>query len=187
MVMLPLCLAIAAGLLDMVFNFRHYSFVVPGYYLLVAIGWRRIADNVWAGGCWLAAATLISALALRANYTIPTKTDYRAGFAPLAQNYKPGDCVANRPRRFRNRQHLGWEVYYRDISPQLVSLDADPIPAECARLWVIWDKTWWMNLRPDVQAEDELLQQRLRDRYGIAVRYPRRDFELEMFVIRPLK
>ncbi|MEP7363265.1 MAG: glycosyltransferase family 39 protein [Acidobacteriota bacterium] len=186
MAALPVAMAIGAGMFDMVFNFRHYSFAVPGYYLLVALGWRRLFTNNGFAAGWLAAATLVCAVALHANYTAPTKPDYRAGFAPMAHGYQPGDCVANRPKRFRLRTHLAWEVYYRDYPLRVVPLDQlSTMPPECGRLWVTWDKTWWMNVRPDIESEDENLQQQLRQRFKTVARFQHPAVDLELYVRRP--
>ena len=186
MAALPLGLAIGAGLFGMVFNYRHHSFAAPGYYLVVALGARVLFSHTWARWLWFAAVTTLCAFALHANYTISTKPDYRAGFAPMAQHFQPGDCVANRPRRFGRRPNPAWEVYYRNHTPRLVALDElTRWPTGCSRLWVAWDRTWWMNRNTKAKAEDEALVEGLRSRFVSVNRYDHPAIELELFTPGP--
>jgi 4-amino-4-deoxy-L-arabinose transferase-like glycosyltransferase len=148
----PVLLAILLGTFGAVFNYRHFSFAVPGYYLAVAIGWRVTAERRPIRIAWLAAALVMSALALRANYLVPTKPAYREALAPLAASYQPGDCAVIRPGIFNDRMHLAWDVYYRERGrPRMVAFSSvrRDVP-DCERLWFVWDKTWWMN-RSEVQ------------------------------------
>lgn len=141
----PVSMAILLGAFGMIFNYRHYSFAVPGYLLAVALGWRVCIRSAAGSWTWLAIATLFSVLALRANYAV-TKPDYRVGFLPLAASYQPGDCATARPRAWYRQLHLGWEVYYPNQPLRLVRFDSLPDGlTDCQRIWMIWDRTWWLN------------------------------------------
>jgi uncharacterized membrane protein len=48
---IPVGMAIVLGVFGVIFNYRHYSFAVPGYYLAVAIGWRVCLPNKVDVGC----------------------------------------------------------------------------------------------------------------------------------------
>jgi 4-amino-4-deoxy-L-arabinose transferase-like glycosyltransferase len=144
---LPLALAMLLGVLGAPFNYRHYSFAVPSYYLAVAIAWQICFPRRVVRAAWLVAALAMSAVALRASYSAPTKPDYRAALAPMATAYLAGDCVVVRPNIWHDEMHLAWDAYYRDRgSPRAVPFDALPAGLTgCDRLWVVWDTTWWMN------------------------------------------
>ncbi len=144
---LPVAMAMLFGGLGATFNYRHYSFAVPGYYLAVAVAWQICFQRRAARAAWLAVALGWSAVALRANYTVPTKPDYRAALAPLADASRRGDCAVVRPAIWNDAMPLPWDVYYRDRErPRAVPLAALPEGlAGCDRLWVIADRTWWMN------------------------------------------
>ncbi len=144
---LPVALAMAAGWFGATFNYRHYSFAVPGYYLAVALAWQVCFTRRAVRAGWIAAVLALSAVALRASYTVPTKPDYRAALAPMAAAVTAGDCVVTLPNIWRDEMHLAWDVYYRDrAQPTPVAFAAlGAVPDACGRLWVVWDTTWWMN------------------------------------------
>ena len=169
----PVVLAIVVGTAGVTLNYRHYSFAAPGYYLAVALGWRVCFQSSASRIVWLVLAVGFSAFALRANYFVATKPDYRAGFLPLAANYHPGDCVTARPRVWRNQVHFAWEVYYRDRGTlRLVPSDSlSTAAAECARLWLVWDRTWWMNLDPDAANRSDEALAKLGGRYKVVERF----------------
>ena len=182
----PVGMAILLGAFGIVFNYRHFSFAVPGYYLAVAIGWRACFRNIATRSTWLAIVIVISGFALRANYVV-TKPDYREGFLPLAESYHPGDCVTARPRVWNNRVHLAWEVYYRARGTlRLVPFDSLPNGSTgCERLWVVWDRTWWMNL--DQAAAQKSLEAiaMLGERYKVVERYDHPAIELQLLERQP--
>ena len=160
----PVGVAMLAGALGATFNYRHFSFAVPGYYLAVAIGWQVCFRRPSLRAAWLVAALALSAFALRANYFAPTKPDYRAALAPLAAGYQAGDCAVNRPGIWHDSMHLAWEVYYRDRgSPTTVAFDSLPAGlAGCERLWFVWDTTWWMNHDAEERARTTAMEAELR-------------------------
>ena len=165
----PVVVALLVGVTGAIFNYRHYSFAIPGYFLAIAIGWRLVLRNSTIRFLWLAIASLLCVLALRPVYFKPTKPDYRQGFLPLAEHHRPGDCVAGQPRVWRNRIHYAWEVYYGDRAAlRLVPFHQLPdVPSSCRRLWLIWDRTWWMNANPQTTAEAAEMEARLRAQFEV--------------------
>lgn len=143
----PVALAIVVGLAGATFNYRHYSFAVPGYCLAVAVAWGVCFTQRATRLIWLAVALALSAVALRAVYTVPTKPDYRAALAGMAAATRDGDCAVVRPDIWKDALPLPWDIYYRDRPrPTVVPFAALPDAlANCSRVWVLWDRTWWMN------------------------------------------
>ncbi len=144
---LPVAMAMLFGVAGATFNYRHYSFAVPGYVLAVALAWRVCFRHRDARVAWLAVALGWSGVALRANYAVATKPDYRGALAPMAAAARRGDCAVVRPAIWNDALPLPWDVYYPDRErPRAVPLAALPQGlADCDRLWVIADRTWWMN------------------------------------------
>lgn len=143
----PVALAIAAGVAGATFNYRHYSFAVPGYCLAVAVAWHVCFTRRGLRQGWLIAALVMAALGLRAVYTAPTKPDYRAALSSVAAATRNGDCAVVRPDIWKDEMPLPWDIYYRDRPrPTVVPFAALPGGlATCGRVWVLWDRTWWMN------------------------------------------
>lgn len=182
----PVAMAIFFGALGFMFNYRHFSFAVPGYYLAVAIGWRSCLPNALARSTWLAIAAVVSVFALRANHTV-TKPDYREGFRPLEARFQNGDCVTGLPRLWHNQVHLAWEVYYRDRGmPRLVPFSSlDSAPVTCKRLWVVWDRTSWMNLNQAAAEKSAEAIAALQQHYRAAERYDHPAVNLQLLVRKP--
>ena len=183
----PVAMALVMGFSGVLFSYRHYSFAVPGYYLAVAIGWRVCFRNKAVRVAWLAIVIVLSAVALRANYFVVTKPDYRASFLPLAQRYRLGDCVAGRPQPWYDRVHLAWEVYYRDRGTlRLVPFDSLPAAfTKCERLWLVWDRTDWMNLDVDAGKKSKEAFAKLDEHYIVVERYEHPAIELQLLERRP--
>jgi 4-amino-4-deoxy-L-arabinose transferase-like glycosyltransferase len=182
----PVCMAILCGALGFIFNYRHYSFAVPGYYLAVAIGWQLCLRHKAARFAWIAVVVGTAAMALRANHVV-TKPDYRAGFLPLAQNYRPGDCVAGQPRIWNDRVHLGWEVYYSRVGVlRLVPFDElQAAHVNCERLWIVRDKTWWMNRDQRAGQVQADAVEKLKSRYAILGSHDHPAISLQLMALRP--
>jgi 4-amino-4-deoxy-L-arabinose transferase-like glycosyltransferase len=183
---LPVGMAILLGAYGVLFRYRHYSFAVPGYYLAVAIGWRVCLRNRAARWTWLAIVVVLSGLALRANQVV-TKPDYRAGFLPMAERYRPGDCVTTRPSFWNNRKHLAWEVYYRSRGTwRLVPFDSLPTASMgCERLWVVWDRTDWMNVDKEATEKSRQTIAMLSDSFALVERYDHPAIELQLLQREP--
>ena len=183
---IPVVLAIAFGAFGSIFNYRHYAFAIPGYYLAVAIGWRICFRSMALRAVWLVIAATFSVLALRANLVV-TKPDYREGFRPLAQSFEPGDCVSGGPSMWHERVHLAWEVYYRDRGRlQLVPFNSlTTAYTECERLWLVWDRTWWMDFDRVGIRDFRNAIGRLTDRYAIVGRYEHPAIDLYLLKRKP--
>lgn len=180
---LPVALAMLFGMLGAPFNYRHYSFAVPGYYLAVAIAWQICFPRRAVRAGWLVAALAMSAVAMRASYGVPTKPDYRAGLAPMAAAYLAGDCVVTRPNIWHDAMHLAWDVYYRDRGwPRAVPFDALPAGLNgCARLWVVWDTTWWMNRDEAERARTAQVLTALPPAFALTAGYPHPALDLRLY------
>jgi hypothetical protein len=179
---IPVVMTILMGAAGAIFNYRHYSFALPGYYMAVAIGWRVCMRNRGVRLAWLALVIAIAGFALRANYFVPTKPDYRQGLLPLAKAYQAGDCVAGLPSVWKNRVHFAWEVYYRDTG-NLRLAPLNPVVAasmHCDRLWVVWDRTWWMNQDKESTQESIRAIAKLSDQYKVVERYDHPAIELQL-------
>ncbi|HUU36076.1 MAG TPA: glycosyltransferase family 39 protein [Vicinamibacterales bacterium] len=180
---LPVALAMAFGVLGATFNYRHYSFAVPGYYLAVAIAWQICFPGRALRGGWLVAALAWSAVALSANYRVPTKPDYRAALAPMAAAYRAGDCVVTRPNIWHDAMHLAWDVYYRDRgSPRVVPFAALPGGlVGCERLWVVWDSTWWMNRDAAERARTAQVLAALAPAFALSEAHPHPAIDVRLY------
>jgi 4-amino-4-deoxy-L-arabinose transferase-like glycosyltransferase len=156
---LPVAVAMLFGYLGAVFNYRHFSFSVAGYLLAVAIGWRVTFGNGFARAAWIAAAMVFSLVALRANYFVPTRPDYRTALTTMAGAVRAGDCAAIRPTIWNDEMHYAWRIYFPD-KPGLLMVPfrsiADSAP-RCERLWILWDRTWWMNQSANLKRETETI------------------------------
>lgn len=181
----PVAVAVLGHTIGMLFNFRHYSFAVAGYCLAVAMGWRICFGQSRLRWAWLGVAAILSGVALHATYTVSTKPDYRAGFLPLSRAYAPGDCVVARPRHWNNQVHLAWEVYHREQPLRLVLFNELPkVPPRCERLWVVWDKTWWMNQDRDAAATALGMLSGVQKNYRVERRFQHPAIDLELLVKR---
>ena len=168
----PLLMALLAGSYGVIFNFRHYSFALPGYYLAVAIGWRVCLRNSVARLAWIVAVIGITALSLPGTYAV-TKPDYRTGFLPLAKGQQAGDCVAFRPMIWSGRIHLAYEVYYQAEHP-LKFLSFPNLASEsrgCNRIWLVWDKTKFMNTDPTEVESTRLIVAQVLGHFRVIEKY----------------
>ncbi len=183
----PVGVAILLGLFGAVFNYRHFSFAVAGYYLAVAIGSQVTLGRRRMRTAWLAVVVGLSLVSLRANYFAPTKPDYRAALAPLAAAYRPGDCAVTRPGIWNDAMHLAWPVYYRDLgSPRMIPFDTLPSgSAGCERVWVIWDTTWWMNRNDVERARTTQMVMALEPTFALVERHAHPDVDLRLFRRQP--
>jgi 4-amino-4-deoxy-L-arabinose transferase-like glycosyltransferase len=160
--LVPVLLILVGGVVMTKFNFRYISFCVAPYYILVARGIRGFNPRILR----VAAVLLIgaySAYALRAVYFIPYKENNRDALAYMVSGYSSGDCAVFVPPA--RGPSLYWKVYYRD-HPAVRTVDFDAIKqrrADCNRVWLVWDRTWWKNLdRTAVAKGKQVLEQAYR-------------------------
>ena len=146
--LLPMTLGIAlAGLLRIQFDVRYIAYTIGPYYVLAAYGLSCVRLSA-VRGAWLAVLVLYSVAALRANYFVPYKGDYRGATAYVASAYRPGDCVCFTPGPV-DEENVAyfWRVHQRerrDIQAHRL-MELLKGPAGCRRVWLVWDQVWYRN------------------------------------------
>jgi hypothetical protein len=133
---LPVAMSLAIGLFIRFYEYRYLSFCVTPYYVLVARGMSsfrsRLAAPVLAG-----AAVFYSGFALRADYFVPYKENFRDSMTYLAAHSQPGDCYAVAPAGEDYHFHMAREVYASGM-PALTSTPINTFEDRgCARSWLI--------------------------------------------------
>lgn len=132
-------------LANLQFDVRYIVFAIAPYYVLAGHGLARIRP-VAVRAAFVTVLLAYSVAALRANYYIPYKPDYRAAAAYLASHYRDGDC-ASFSMRLLDGLPLFWRVHQPD-HPGLRIHPPDELLTEnpgCQRIWLLWDHTWWRN------------------------------------------
>jgi hypothetical protein len=78
-------------------------------------------------------------LALRANYFVPYKEDYKQALAYVAHDYRRSDCAVVAPRWEERQAQWAWSIYEGNQPfPQMVALDSvASVSRECERVWLI--------------------------------------------------
>ncbi len=134
-VVVPIGLAAALAWMGAKYDPRYVIFCIAPYYVLVAKGIASIR-LVWLRGGWLVLALLFSVYALRANYTVPYKENYRDALGELAANYRESDCVVFLPF---GAPPLEWAIYYgglkslRETTPEKLERE----DGGCERVWLV--------------------------------------------------
>jgi uncharacterized membrane protein len=143
----PMLVMFGLGLAGFRYNVRYLSFCMLPYYLLAAHGLsNRIPRSVR-----LPAAVLIllySACALRANYFMPYKENYRQALAYVASGYRSGDCLVFIPGNTDSAARMSWDVYHRGHPLRIAEFAAIRSGQEnCGRVWVVRDQWSLQSLR----------------------------------------
>lgn len=134
-VVIPIGLAVVLAWLGAKYDPRYVIFCIAPYYVLVAKGITSIR-LAWLRGVWLLLVLLFSVYALRANYTVPYKENYRDALAELAANYRESDCVVFLPF---GAPPLEWAIYYgglkslRETTPENLERE----DGSCERVWLV--------------------------------------------------
>ena len=106
-----------------------------------------------------------SAWALRANYFIPYKEDYKHALASIARDYQPGDCAVVAPPWEERQARGAWSIYEGDQQDlRVIPLDsALSSAAECKRVRLISvvHEHW-----PRATKESESARRRLAQTYS---------------------
>ncbi|RPI08391.1 MAG: hypothetical protein EHM65_10370 [Acidobacteriales bacterium] len=146
----PLLAIVLAGLLLGVrFNFRYIVFLAAPYYLVVGKGLAELQPPRLRA-IWILLVLIHSGIGLRAVYYLPFKENYRAAVIHVAAQQRPGDCAVFLPARKWGERAEFWHVYRRDTAPPRLT-DAGTAASGtsgCARVWLVWDRTWWLNREP---------------------------------------
>jgi uncharacterized membrane protein len=133
--LLPILLALATAAIGVQFNVRYIAFCAAPYYILVA---RGIATLPLEKLRYAVAVLIVlfSIGALRANYYIPYKENYRDALAYVARERQPGDCWLFLP--FEQQTSPIWAIYHAEPGLRATRLaDVTANPGDCPRLWVI--------------------------------------------------
>jgi len=177
----PLVAIVLAGLLGLHFNFRYIVFLAAPYYVVAGKGLSEL-EPLRLRGVWILLVLIHSGIGLRAVYFLPFKEDYRGAVAHVAQRQRPGDCGVFLPARKWGELPKFWYVYQRDSAPpRLVDAGSAAAGASgCERVWLVWDRTWWLNREPAPSASAKETLERSLTRVGGA-----RYFEMEVALYEP--
>jgi mannosyltransferase len=134
--LVPVSLLLTLGAtIDLMFDVRYVAFCVAPYYILVARGISQLKFPRLR--TFLISAVLIySVIALRANYFVPYKENYRDALAYVAEHYQGGDYCIFLPFR---ELPLQWAIYHSDHSGiNVTSLEAvASSPKDYNRVWLV--------------------------------------------------
>jgi len=175
----PLVAIVLAGLLGLQFNFRYVVFLAAPYYVVVGKGLAEL-EPLRLRGVWILLVLIHSVFGLRAVYSLPFKEDYRAAVAHVAERQRPGDCGIFLPARKWGARPDYWYVYQRDSAPPRL-VDAGSASG-CGRVWLVWDRTWWLNRQPAPSASVKQSLESSLTRVGGAHYY---EMEVGLYEPRP--
>lgn len=131
--LLPLVLVIGLGALNVQYDVRYVAFCAAPYYILVARGLCGL-NSPLLRYAFVVLLLAYSALALRANYFIPYKENYRDALAHLAGQYREGDCCSFLPF---GETPLAWSIYHGD-HPGLKTVTPDGVASGDVRADRVW-------------------------------------------------
>jgi len=142
---LPVVITLTAGTFGVQFDVRYVAFCVVPYYLLVARGIATMRSAKLQVAV-VALLLLFSGSALRANYYLPYKENYRDAFAYVANHRQQGDCWLFLPSEAESAR-WGWRVYHDEPELRFTPLaEAMAEPSRCPRLWVIeYRRRGWLS------------------------------------------
>jgi 4-amino-4-deoxy-L-arabinose transferase-like glycosyltransferase len=165
---LPLLLVCAMGLATRTFNIRFAVYLIGFYYVLVARGIVTARHGILRSGC-IVLLSVYSLYSLRAIYCVPYKENNRDAVGYVASEYLASDCCVFWPGLRGGEPSAYWLVYHRD-GPGIRVVDINTVEAgraDCKRIWLVMDKTWWRNL--DTERLD-LVRQTVERQYSQAAR-----------------
>jgi 4-amino-4-deoxy-L-arabinose transferase-like glycosyltransferase len=136
--LIPFTAGLAIGFKSGAYNIRYITFAAVPYYILVARGismlGRAALRTLLACAC-----VLYSAHALRANYSVPYKEDYRGAYEHLAKTRQADDCYVVAPTYEERQAKWAWTIYH-EYEPALHFTALGSITSgqdHCARAWLI--------------------------------------------------
>jgi hypothetical protein len=156
----PILLVFAAGREVRFYYPRYLAFCAAPYYVMAARGLLSIGFRPLQ---WLAitAAVFFSFQALRANYFVPYKENFRDPIAYMAGRSSPGDCHVVEPAPglwgIPDDVRWAWSLY----QPSQPPLSIDPLgslnEAKCQRLWLITDFSAYADPAPSIRILENTL------------------------------
>lgn len=133
--LVPHLILLGLAMRGMQYSNRYSLFCLVPYYVLVAGGLASLPRSVWRWS-WLAAIVLYSGFALRAQYSVPYKEDYRGALRFVAARQEPGDCAIFMPY---GGLPIQWDIYEQNHKPpDLIAPAAlDSKASLCGRIWLV--------------------------------------------------
>ena len=131
----PVVISLTIGMVIRIYV--HYLiFCVAPYYVLVAWGMTFFKGR-FIRPLLVTAAIVYAVFALRANYFVPYKEDFRGSEAYLAAHSLPGDCYVVVPSYDENYTRMAWGIYERSV-PELSFTPLSAVAGgSCSRVWLI--------------------------------------------------
>src|SRR5262249_44104707 len=133
----PVVISLTIGLVIQFYDVRYLSFCVAPYYVLVARG-MTFFRGLFVRPLLVTAALVYAVFALRANYFVTYKEDFRGSEAYLAAHSLPGDCYVVLPSPVEeDYTRWGWGIYERGV-PELSFTPLSAVAGgSCSRVWLI--------------------------------------------------
>jgi 4-amino-4-deoxy-L-arabinose transferase-like glycosyltransferase len=134
----PIILAFSAGATMGFYYDRYVAFCALPYYLLAARGIQSL-DSLMLRRAFIGLGIAYSVYALRANYSLPSKENYRDSLAYVAQFSKAGDCYVVGTPWLEQQVQRAWSIY-QPTRPELSLTELDslsPAGGACGRVWLI--------------------------------------------------
>jgi hypothetical protein len=129
----PLVLALLAGLAIGNYDVRYATLCTAPYYILVARGISRLPSIALRRG-WVLALLFYSCYALRANYYIPYKENFRDAAAYVAARSVGNQCYAFVPD---GAPPLPWAIYTSGSPMKVITpRQRPPSFSDCRGIWV---------------------------------------------------
>jgi len=149
---LPIVLAMGLGALHLQYNVRYVAFCAAPYYILVARGISELRVNAvrWGLGALILA---YSANALRANYFLQWKENFRDAFAYVESSRQEGDCGIFLPGLDVPAQ---WTITQGDRPFPFRVIPKDGLAAGASACPRIWAVSWALAGNPSQQAQTEI-------------------------------
>jgi|GEM_PF-1798099 len=147
--LLPFLMTILGFYFGAYFSHRYFAFAVSGYCFAVAMGWQLLLNKPLIRGFAFVLVIGLSLRGLPAIYEF-TKPNYISGFQPIVAAYQPGGCISSAQRTWSSKLHFAYEIYFQNTHPLrfMPFAELNTSPNDCRRLWILRDKTDFMNLDP---------------------------------------
>src|SRR5581483_6828845 len=87
------------------------------------------------------------------------------------------------PHLWHDHIHYAFEVYYPGQAATLRLVPFGSLltaSANCSRLWLVWDRTWWMNVDEDEIAESRATIAKFKERFVAVETYEEPAVEMDL-------